>query len=267
MKVAGLHGEAAAAPDVEVVIAFVEQFGVPVFPCRPNDKRPATANGFKDATREAAQIRRWAAEVRNANWAMPTGAVSGIIAVDVDIRPDAGKHGDETLAKLRAQHGALPETAMVLTPSGRHYVAATAARGDCERRRGGEARSGLDVKAEGGYVVIPPSQINGRPYAFEASSDPGDGIAEAPRVAARAAGKRPSRRKRKRRSTARAVDWIDNVAEETRCTTHCATSRRTTQRAGCRSTRFAVCWNRLSTDPRRRATIDGASVSARSRGS
>lgn len=213
-KIAGLHGESAPAPDVEQVIAFVEQFGVPVFPCRPNDKKPATEHGFKDATRDLAQIRRWASQIRNANWAMPTGGPSGIIAVDVDVRPDEGKHGDETLARLQREHGTLPETATVLTPSGgQHYWLRLA---NDERVSGGAAEklgSGLDVKAAGGYVVIPPSQINGRAYAFEASSDPGDvGIAAAPGWLIALLTAKPEPKNTDRTNGGRAVDWLSNLA-------------------------------------------------------
>ena len=35
------------------------QRGLAVFPCRPSDKRPATANGCKDATTDFEMIREW----------------------------------------------------------------------------------------------------------------------------------------------------------------------------------------------------------------
>ena len=72
------------------------------------------------------------------------------------------------------------------------------------------------MKAEGGYVLIPPSQINGRPsYEFEASSDPGDiGIAELPDWLARLLVKKPEEpAPRDFHSGARAVDWIASIAD------------------------------------------------------
>jgi RecA-family ATPase len=212
MSVVGLTGSTAPAPDVELIIAFVEQLGVPVFPCRPNDKTPVTRHGFKDASKDATQIRRWAAEVRNANWAMPTGAASGIFVLDVDIRPDEGKAGDETLAALEREHGKLPDTATVLTPTngGMHHwfrlPAGVALTSGTEK-----LGSGLDVKAEGGYVMLPPSQVDGRAYAFKASGDPGDcGIAEAPAwLVALIAEKRDKPPPEDRGD--RAADWIESV--------------------------------------------------------
>ena len=215
MKVAGIHDEAAPASDLEIVIAFVEEFGVPVFPCRPNDKRPATANGFKDATREVAQIRRWASEYRTCNWGMPTGAVSGIVAIDIDNRPAQDKHGDETLAKIVRQHGPLPDTATVLTPSGGQHLWFRVPHGLSLSSGTEKLGDGLDVKAEGGYVLIPPSQINGRPYEFEASSDPGDiGIAELPDGLARLLVRKPEEpAPGDFHSGARAVDGIASIAD------------------------------------------------------
>ena len=49
-----------------------------MFPCRARDKRPATANGLRDATRDAEIIRAWWSERPDYNIAIATGAISGI---------------------------------------------------------------------------------------------------------------------------------------------------------------------------------------------
>lgn len=166
------------------LLAFVEQYGAPVFPCR-EDKTPFTAHGFKDASRDATQIAAWRKQYPKCLWGMPTGRASGFFVVDVDIKPDLGKHGDEALAKLCQRHGALPASAEALTPSGGKHLyfahppdVATKSLSDLLKA---EIGSGLDIRADGGYVVIPPSKVNGHAYEWEASADPAEaGFAAAP---------------------------------------------------------------------------------------
>src|ERR1035437_8572538 len=78
--------------------------GVPVFPCGPRAKEPITEHGFKDATTDDSQVREWWTKWPLANIGIPTGAVSGIVALDID------PGGDESLADLRRQYGPPPET-------------------------------------------------------------------------------------------------------------------------------------------------------------
>ena len=79
-----------------------------VFPCVPREKRPATANGCKDATTDADTIRQWWTQEPSYNVAIATGAASGVFAVDVD-----GLDAEVELRKLEADHGALPATVEV----------------------------------------------------------------------------------------------------------------------------------------------------------
>lgn len=120
-----------------------------VFPCRPKDKRPATRNGFKDATTEKATIVGWWTRRRDCNVAIATGSGSGLLVLDIDPR----NGGNESLADLERTHGALPQTVTVATGGGgRHYY--------FTEPRGASCRvlaDGIDVKANGGYVVAPPS--------------------------------------------------------------------------------------------------------------
>ena len=72
--------------------------GKPVFPCKP-DKTPLTPNGFKDATTDPNQITEWWTKHPEALIGMPTGAVSGVVVLDVE-PAQAGLHRLEMLDHL-----------------------------------------------------------------------------------------------------------------------------------------------------------------------
>jgi hypothetical protein len=79
--------------------------GLYVFPCRVKDKRPATANGVKDATIDPDLIERWWREQPEFNIAVATGALSRIFVTDID-----GLDAEAELKKLEAQYGPIPST-------------------------------------------------------------------------------------------------------------------------------------------------------------
>ena len=89
--------------------------GFHVFPCRPRDKRPATANGLKDATTDPDIIQAWWQQQPDFNIAIATGAASGIFVVDID-----GLDAEAALRRLEVEHGALPATVEAITARGRH---------------------------------------------------------------------------------------------------------------------------------------------------
>lgn len=158
---------------LESALAYARR-GWPVFPCIPRDKNPMTEHGFKDATTDARVIRGWWHDWPDANVAIVTGDVSGLLAVDVDI--DRG--GVETLRELEAQYAPLPETVQSLTGSGGWHNLYHCPPGlPC-----GRLGVGIDIKANGGYIVAPPSiHPSGRAYAWEAAHHPDDiPIAEPP---------------------------------------------------------------------------------------
>ena len=144
--------------------------GVPIFPCAPRTKKPIHDGGFHNATTDEATIRRWWAETPRANIGMPTGAVSGMFAVDIDPL----KGGDESIERLEAEHGRLPDTTESHTGGGgRHKLFDHP--GEFVKCSQSELASGVDIKGDGGYIVLPPSiHPNGKPYVWEASSDIAD---------------------------------------------------------------------------------------------
>src|SRR5450759_4799236 len=124
------------------------RMGLPVFLCKPGGKEPLTPHGFKDATTDLQQIGKWWRRWPKANIGLATGSRSGLIALDVD--PQNG--GDESLTALRAGRK-IPKTAKQLTGGGgRHFFFR-----DPGGIRCGTLGPGLDVKSDGGYVIVAPS--------------------------------------------------------------------------------------------------------------
>jgi hypothetical protein len=126
--------------------------GASVFPCAPRSKEPLIKGGFKSATRDEGLIRQWWSRNPDANIGLATGAssgVDGVIVVDSD-----GNAGERLLSQLEARFGKLPTTLNAKTPNGRHRVfrlPPNSGHVPCS------AKDGLDIRADGGYVIAPPS--------------------------------------------------------------------------------------------------------------
>lgn len=138
------------------------QAGFFVFPCIPNGKRPATEHGLDDATTDLNTIDRWWFQADYNIGVSPSR--TGMFVVDQD-----GPLGAETLASLCAEHGALPNTLTVRTPRGpahlHHWFV-----GDCAstvQRLGPK----LDTRGQGGYVLVPPSIVDGTEYTYDSEEN------------------------------------------------------------------------------------------------
>lgn len=129
-------------------------------------KHPRTMSGFKDATVDEQQIREWWSMWPNSNVGVATGG--GLVAVDVDPR-----HGGEETIERLAEERTFPRAPTVATGGGglHFYFAGDLARGGIDA-----LGPGVDVKATGGYVVMPPSlHGSGQRYAwlvFDAEPEP-----------------------------------------------------------------------------------------------
>jgi len=122
--------------------------GFSVFPLWPQSKEPACRRGFKDCTTNPSTVRRWW-QAQDYNIAVVTGLISGVWVFDVD-----GAVGASTLRDLEAKNGNLPATLVSITSAGPHFW--FRAIGEIQSSAG-RVGVGLDVRAEGGYVVAPPS--------------------------------------------------------------------------------------------------------------
>jgi Bifunctional DNA primase/polymerase, N-terminal len=126
---------------------------IPVFPCiatGPRRKQPHTPHGFRDACLDSTIISSWWALWPDALIGMPTGRASRRVVLDIDVkRPEA--NGFDSLEDLGHT---LPETPMAHTASGGLHVYFDA--GDRElRNSAGHLGPGLDVRGDGGYVILP----------------------------------------------------------------------------------------------------------------
>ncbi len=130
-------------------LAYAER-DIPVFPCKPDGKEPLTRNGFKDATTDPSKIHAWWNAHPLANIGVPTGERSGLLVVDVD--HPAG------LDALEAEHEELPATRTHRTGSGGMHHLYRYPEGSNIRNSTGKLAHGLDVRGEGGYVIVPPSR-------------------------------------------------------------------------------------------------------------
>jgi hypothetical protein len=138
--------------------------GLAIFPCLPRDKRPATANGCKDATTDLATVRQWWGLEPRYNVAVATGAISRVFAIDID-----GLDAELELRRLEAEHGELPPTVEALTARGRHLYFRMPDKPVCNSAS--KIAPGIDVRGDGGYVIAPPSvHPSGRAYAWSVDS-------------------------------------------------------------------------------------------------
>jgi putative DNA primase/helicase len=169
---------------VQRVCLFFEYLkrGWPVFPvydapnghcscgkatCDRPGKHPRLEHGYLDATRSPGQVWRWWKQWPTAN----IGLVTGTCSCALDWDPKYG--GDEALRELQAVHGPLPVTWHTLTGGGGGHYHFQPVPG--LRNSTGILGPGLDIRAEGGFVVAPDSvHANGRPYIWEIGRSPAD---------------------------------------------------------------------------------------------
>ena len=152
-------------------LAALSIFDAPVFPCRAHEKTPATARGYKDASKDEAQTFSWWSECETYNPALATGS---IIVIDFDDhRAKGGGCGIDRLEEWEAEHGKLPVTATVKTGSERGIQMYFANPDRLEIRNSTNAELDIDVRGFGGYVMLPPSiHPNGNVYRWLEGREP-----------------------------------------------------------------------------------------------
>jgi len=129
-----------------------------VFPCAAGSKLPRKGSrGFLDSTTDESIIRGWWESAPHLNIGLATGSASGVFVLDID-----GEPGAAWIMEMAEQGNALPETLAQRTGGrgGRQYFFTMPARVSIGSNAGIIAE-GVDVRGDGGYVVLPPSKISG----------------------------------------------------------------------------------------------------------
>lgn len=137
-----------------------------VFPLEARGKRPITAHGFKDATTDADTIAAWWDANPAANIGLDCGR-SGLVVIDLD--------GGEGIANWNALQDRLQipphVTAIARTGSGQGaHLYYRAPAGVEIRNSASKIAKSIDVRAQGGYVVLPPS-VTEQPYVWQIDPD------------------------------------------------------------------------------------------------
>ena len=89
----------------DTALRIVTELGLPVFPCsdgistNTKIKAPLVQGGFQSATKDLSQVEAWWGRFPSAAIGVPTGMVSGIVALDIDVRPN--KDGEVSLLTPR----------------------------------------------------------------------------------------------------------------------------------------------------------------------
>lgn len=107
----------------EIALTIITELGLPIFPCNPGfidpkkNKTPLVSGGFKAATTDIGVVSTWWDKFPDAAIGVPTGYVSGIVAIDIDVRED--KNGENSLAQTRY---VFDSSWQVKTPTGGRHI-------------------------------------------------------------------------------------------------------------------------------------------------
>lgn len=149
---------------------YVEN-GFAVFPVVERGKKPAVKRGVNDWTTDPEAVRNHWSNHPNDNIGIACGGPSkGLLVLDFDVDEERDKDGSATLSAWERANGELPETAVAITGGGgMHYLYRT---DRTSIHPSVNQELGVDVRADGSYIVAPPSiHPSGRRYEWQ---DPPD---------------------------------------------------------------------------------------------
>ena len=156
-----------AAPTTSLLHAALcyADLGYPVFPCAPGGKVPLTKHGFHDATTDPDKIEQWWSRHPDANIGLPTQGMIVIDADAVDGQPNPWLDGEPE------KQLDLTVAPMSVTPrGGSHHLfrQPPGTPGTGWRCTEGNLAPKVDTRADGGYIVVPPSiREDGKTYRWQ----------------------------------------------------------------------------------------------------
>lgn len=149
-----------ASSNVDAAIALAQQ-GIAAFPVKPNDKVTDVPGWNRLDMTDPDEIRAfWSVFPEGSNLAIHC---RDLLVLDIDEH----KGGSDSLARLQAEHGELPDAPVQHTPSGGLHIFYHCPGG--VPNSVGKLGPGLDVRSNDGYVLVAPSSIDGRSYTWDGS--------------------------------------------------------------------------------------------------
>ena len=136
--------------------------GYCLIPLVEDSKIPAIKDWRNRASRDDAQVVEWFASGRHNIGAITEkfGDNEALIVVDIDRKN--GVDGAETIRRLEIEGFDFPDTVEHVTPSGGAHVIY---RSPYSVKQGaGVLGPGVDIRSHGGFIVMPGSTIDGKPY-------------------------------------------------------------------------------------------------------
>lgn len=140
--------------------------GWSVIPIRQGSKKPLVAWApYQEKAASPTELRAWWKKWPDANIGLVTGRVSSLVVLDIDIE----RGGD--VACVQREH---PTGLVSQTGSGGYHLFYAYPAG-VDRVANQVREDGIDVRGDGGYVVLPPSiHESGRAYAWMHEDDAGE---------------------------------------------------------------------------------------------
>ena len=165
----GREASDGGSPVLAAALSYLAR-GWSVLPLRPRDKRPIRSwQEWQHARPSEPEVRAWFTAWPDANLGIVTGAISGLLVLDVDAKGG----GEAALAGEEARSGPTPPAPEVLTGGGGRHLYLRHPDFEVPNRVG--IRPGLDLRGDGGYVVAPPSiHPSGQPYRWRDGRSPED---------------------------------------------------------------------------------------------
>lgn len=133
--------------------------------CKNMGKHPRLYNGVNGATTDLDIISNWWKEWPLANLGVATGSVSGFWVIDIDLKK--GKNGWESLVNQYGEDLDIDKQTELLqqTASGSFHVLVYSDEEIIPMNKVG-VFTGIDVRSDGGYIVVSPSTIGNNEYQW-----------------------------------------------------------------------------------------------------
>lgn len=142
--------------------------GIKVFPLKENSKSGQVLNSWKkEASTNIETIMNW--WTQNPNYNIGLALDESLLVIDIDRKNE--KDGLLEFQEWESVNGKLPATAIAKTPNNGFHIYFYVDRP--YKNSVSTVAEGIDIKTNGGYVVAPPSIVDGKPYEWANNNDIG----------------------------------------------------------------------------------------------